>query len=172
MKRFISRKLDRPPQLNDHLGWIQVAQHHGLPTRLLDWTQNAAAALFFTCWSRTDSDGLVVIMNPIELNQRVDPKLARILSYELDSDFIDRYFMLGSKINPRGLHTVALNPTWNSERIALQQGCFTLHGSRKFGLDQTQASSLMYVPILREHKKSLLNELERVGVGEMFYFQR
>lgn len=52
----------------------------------------------------------------------------------------------------------------------MQQGAFTLHGTRAFELDRHQASSLMCVPILREHKRGLLNELERVGIGEMFIF--
>ena len=52
----------------------------------------------------------------------------------------------------------------------MQQGFFTLHGSRKFQLDSAQASSLVYVPILHDHKESLLSELERVGIGEMFIF--
>ena len=170
MKRFLEMKLPRPPKLDDHLGWMQVAQHYGLPTRLLDWTQNAAAALFFACASKVDTDGLVVILNPTELNQRVDPMLPRILNYEQDAKIIDQYFDLGSRVDPRGKRTIALNPTWNSERITLQQGFFTLHGSRMFELDKTQASSLLYIPILHEHKESLRNELERVGIGEMFLF--
>jgi hypothetical protein len=170
MKRFLGMKLSRPPDLNDHLGWMQVAQHYGLPTRLLDWTQNAAVALFFACWSQPARDGLVVILNPIELNQRLNPRLPRILHYERDSAIIDPLLKLGPKTDGRGKRTIALNPTWNTERIAMQQGCFTLHGSRKFELDRMQASSLLCVPILREYKELLLNELERVGIGEMFIF--
>ncbi len=170
MKRFLEMKLSRPPATDDDLGWMQVAQHYGLPTRLLDWTQNAAVALFFACCNDPNMDGLVAILNPIELNQEVDPRAPRIFNWEKDATIIRPYFRLGGRVNARGKRTIAINPTWNTERIAMQQGVFTLHGSRSFALDRKQASSLLYVPILREHKESLLNELERVGIGEMFIF--
>ena len=170
MKRFLEMKLPRPPAHDDDLGWMQVAQHYGLPTRLLDWTQNAAVALFFACCKEPDSDGLVVILNPLELNQGTDPRLPRVFNYERDSKIINKYFTLDGRIHASGRRTIAINPTWNTERIAMQQGAFTLHGSRRFDLDKSQASSLRYVPILREHKESLLSELQRVGIGEMFIF--
>lgn len=170
MRRFLEMKLPRPPAVDDDLGWMQVAQHYGLPTRLLDWTKNAAVALFFACSEDPGSDGLVVILNPIELNQTVDPKSPRVFNFQRDAEIISQYLKLGGRINSRGKRTIAINPTWNNERIAMQQGAFTLHGSRKFELDRDQASSLLYVPVLKEHKMALLNELERVGIGEMFIF--
>ncbi len=170
MKRFLEMKLSRPPAADDDLGWMQVAQHYGLPTRLLDWTQNAAVGLFFACSKDLDADGLVVILNPIELNQGVDPRSPRIFNPQKDAQIIRPYFKLGGGVHARGKRTIAINPTWNTERIAMQQGAFTLHGARNFELDRKQASSLLYVPILQEHKEAVLNELERVGIGEMFIF--
>src|ERR1700761_518546 len=36
---------------------LVTAQHYGTPTRLLDWTNNAQAALYFACASTPSSDG-------------------------------------------------------------------------------------------------------------------
>ncbi len=169
-KRFMEIKLKNVPATGEELKWVQLAQHYGLPTRLLDWTTNAAIALYFACLE-PNKNGLVLVLNPVDLNKSVDPRRPRVFDVNKDSALIDSYLYLTGQLDPKnGFKTIAIHPTWNSERIMLQQGVFTLHGSKVFMLSGKQAPSLVYMPILWKFKKGLLAELERIGVSEMSIF--
>jgi hypothetical protein len=42
---------------------LSLAQHHGLPTRLLDWTYNPLVALYFAVISQAEADGEIFALN-------------------------------------------------------------------------------------------------------------
>ena len=168
-KRIAEIKQVRPPGPNEQLKWVQVAQHFGLPTRLLDWTENPLVALYFAC-ELPDTDGAVFVLDPVSLNRLAAPSRPRILADDSDRDLIVQYLHLLPRLGKRGRRSVAVNPVWNSERIVLQKGVFTLHGSRDVELDRKNFPALACVPILAETKVRLRRELNAVGVDEMAIF--
>jgi hypothetical protein len=55
-----------------------LAQHHGLLTRLLDWTTNPLAALYFAATGEPDHDGAMYVINPRFYIPNTDDKNTRL----------------------------------------------------------------------------------------------
>lgn len=57
------------PERGETDKWLFLAQHVGLPTRLLDWTESAIVALYFALKENRAENRFVWMLDPISLNR-------------------------------------------------------------------------------------------------------
>jgi FRG domain len=139
--------LSHPPPDTDRWDWMAIAQHYGMPTRLLDWTDSAACALFFAVEGSTDENGAALWVSelpPVAQTRLVDPfTVANINLYE---------------------------PPHFSPRITVQQSCFTVHPTDYVGQAYEWPGKLAKLLVPVESRQAILEELRVLGVRRSTLF--
>jgi FRG domain-containing protein len=173
-----ARQLMTEPHLpDDEKGWYFLMQHYGAPTRLLDWTDGALLALYFSVRDlRKPRDCAVWVLDPSWLNTQTlddedDTYLSGIMLPEWKET--DPWFPMPFEETLHAKQPLALDPPHVARRVAVQRSHFTVHGTDRNGLDRLASrahSRLIKIVILASGVAEILDDLEIMGVVETTVF--
>lgn len=176
IKRFMQNAtphLQSQPQ--EEWEWMFLMQHYRAPTRLLDWTESALAALYFAVSEKKHlkKDGAVWCLDPIALNKAANIKFPfepEIPSFGRDK-VMDSYQPTRVLESPSELNPVAIMGPRNTTRMAAQLGTFTINHRLHSPIETIGNRSHVWRWIIPgEAKKELLKELALLEFTELTLF--
>jgi FRG domain len=167
---------------NSEWNWLGMAQHYGVPTRLLDWSYSPYVALHFATEKidAYDHDGVVWCVNYVQVHKRLPRMLRDVLSRERSNAFTVE--MLTETVPTlRKLERLAKNdfalffePPSMDERIVNQFALFSMMSSPSARLDdwlkRQEADLVRRIIIPARMKWEVRDKLDQANITERVLF--
>lgn len=142
LKEYIK---DSERSINTHKSWIEIAQHYGVPTRLMDLTEDEYVALFFACCDESKSFPSVWIINKPQYDKffyshekSIDDKWDSedIVEKILNDEIVDMNHGIHNDVEKYVINPYIYRPEWVDSREKNQKSWFMLWGARQDELDK------------------------------------
>jgi hypothetical protein len=154
-------------------------QHHGLPTRLLDWSTTFSAALYFALrpylFVRNFPDitspaasPCIWVLDPFELNRlgKRDPAIANPYT-DFDGTYQENFIEESKSVGAKAL---AISPPQHTPRQSAQRSVFTLHADLFTPLEQSAEGALKRFDVPSHAIQDGVRFLALAGTNEFSVF--
>lgn len=173
-------------RIDKDLDALFIMQHFGVPTRLLDWTENPYTALYFALNDSNykesagtleyKNDVCIWVLDPVAWNNKsLDVEPPPGIIYSLDEESLNGYMPTNAPTS-RKPDPIALFGIYNNPRIVVQRGVFTLFGSSIQPMEWIYVrhhypqDCLLKLIIKKQYVGNMLNSLTRIGVTDSTIF--
>ena len=153
--------------------WLTIMQHHGVPTRLLDWTENPLVGLYFAAESFRNFDGALWILRPVELNgvSQISPDYPQYIP-NFEDDAVSSYkpsVLEREKVSR--LKPIAVIGPRNTPRMQAQLGAFTVVHRDPIPIESVgDGRHIIKYQVPSAAKETIRRELKLIGISKFQLF--
>jgi hypothetical protein len=153
--------------------WLFLMQHHRVPTRLLDWSENPLVALYFAVTENLDRNACLWCLDPVQLNKasHIQTAIATdIPCFSVDEDldqYLPREVLSGMYKKP----PVAALAMRYFPRLTAQSGVFTITHRELTPIEIVGDGAFVgRLKIPSAAKKNIARELRLLGITRLALF--